>query len=207
MVSWRLSMRRGQWMTKPLWIINPRLINSRTDLGTTSFVCETLKFIHDSRTINETVGACGAPKIGWQIDPFGHSREQASIFAQLGFDGVFLGRLDYNDHNQRNIDKTMEVIWQGSANLENTNIFTYIMPDMYGPPPGYCFDIECGDEVIVDDDTSPDYNVPRRVDEFVSKMLSLASNYRTNHVLIPMGGDFQFQSAEKNYINIDKLIA
>ncbi len=45
--------------------------------------------------LKTTFGQCGVPKIGWQIDPFGHSREQASIFAQLGFDGLFFGRLDY----------------------------------------------------------------------------------------------------------------
>jgi lysosomal alpha-mannosidase len=46
--------------------------------------------------LNETFpNGCGVPRVAWQIDPFGHSREQASLFAQMGYDGLFFGRLDY----------------------------------------------------------------------------------------------------------------
>jgi lysosomal alpha-mannosidase len=62
-------------------------------------------------------GTCGRPKIGWQIDTFGHSREAASLFAQMGFDGLFFGRADYQDIDHRNTTKRMEIIWKGSANL------------------------------------------------------------------------------------------
>jgi hypothetical protein len=37
------------------------------------------------------------PKIGWQIDAFGHSSTNAMLFAEMGFDAWFFGRLDYQD--------------------------------------------------------------------------------------------------------------
>ena len=36
------------------------------------------------------------PRVGWQIDPFGHSSTQAGLLAaQVGFDALFFGRADY----------------------------------------------------------------------------------------------------------------
>jgi lysosomal alpha-mannosidase len=69
------------------------------------------------RKLNDTFGTCGRPHVGWQIDPFGHSREMASILSRMGYDGLFFGRLDYQDKSNRLRTKTMEIIWQGSSNL------------------------------------------------------------------------------------------
>lgn len=35
----------------------------------------------------------------------------------MGFDGLFFGRSDYQDFEQRYNTKTMEMIWKASANL------------------------------------------------------------------------------------------
>jgi alpha-mannosidase len=36
------------------------------------------------------------PRVGWQVDPFGHSATQASLLsAEAGFDALFFGRIDY----------------------------------------------------------------------------------------------------------------
>lgn len=66
------------------------------------------------RRLNDTFGECGRPKVAWQIDPFGHSREMASIFAQIGFDGFFLNRIDYQDKSIRQNNKALEFVWRGS---------------------------------------------------------------------------------------------
>lgn len=114
--------------------------------------------------MSDNLGECARPRIGWQIDPFGHSREQASIFAQLGFDGLFLGRIDYQDKDARKLNRTMEMIWHSSDSLgKDADIFTGVLYNTYSPPSGFCFDILCDDEPIIDDKNSEAYNVPRRV--------------------------------------------
>lgn len=67
--------------------------------------------------LNETFGKCGRPRVGWQIDPFGHSRQQASLFTKMGFDGLFFSRIDYQDKLKREREKSQEMIWKTSPNL------------------------------------------------------------------------------------------
>ena len=69
------------------------------------------------RRLNDTFGKCGVPKVTWQIDPFGHSKELASLFAQMNYDAVFFAREDWQELHFRRQNKTLEHVWQGSEDL------------------------------------------------------------------------------------------
>jgi len=47
-------------------------------------------------------------------------------FSVKGFDGMFLGRIDYQDKSQRLVNKTMEMIWSGCDNLGKMIYFYFI---------------------------------------------------------------------------------
>jgi lysosomal alpha-mannosidase len=159
-----------------------------------------------NRFLEDTFGSCGRPKIGWQIDPFGHAREQAAIFAQMGMDGLFFGRLDYRDKSTRREKLEMEMIWRANTNLgTKSDLFTGVMFNGYSPPPGFCFDIMC-DDVVIDNPRSPDYNLDRKVSELIEWAEKEAQSYKSNHIMITMGNDFNYLDAHVWYKNLDKVI-
>lgn len=162
-----------------------------------------LKFLEDN------FGFCARPKVGWQIDPFGHTNEQASLFAQFGFDGMFFTRESYSDKFRRVENKSLDLIWHGDRALydQSGSIFTNIFRDGYDAPTGYCFDAYCADDMIVDNNRSYEYNLDTKGQSMISFIREYAQAKLTNHVLIPFGGDFQFSAAGQNFKSLDRMIS
>ncbi|XP_011083026.1 probable alpha-mannosidase At5g13980 [Sesamum indicum] len=149
------------------------------------------------------------PRIGWQIDPFGHSAVQAYLLgAEVGFDALFFGRIDYQDRAKRRDDKKLEVIWQGSkSHGSSSQIFAgAFYAGNYEPPTGFYFEVNDDSPVVQDDINLFDYNVQERVNDFVAAAFSQANVTRSNHVMWTMGTDFKYQYAETWFRNMDKLI-
>eukprot|EP00257_Ricinus_communis_P013468 XP_015570900.1 alpha-mannosidase At3g26720 [Ricinus communis] len=148
------------------------------------------------------------PRVGWQIDPFGHSAVQAYLLgSELGFDSLFFARIDYQDRAKRLKEKTLEVIWQGSTSLgSSSQIFTGIFPRHYDPPDGFTFEVNDVSPPIQDDVLLFDYNVQERVNDFVAAALAQANVTRTNHIMWLMGTDFRYQYANSWFRQIDKFI-
>ncbi|XP_031381358.1 probable alpha-mannosidase At5g13980 isoform X2 [Punica granatum] len=158
------------------------------------------------RFIKEEFGV--TPRIGWQIDPFGHSAVQAYLLsAEVGFDSLFFGRIDYQDRAKRKNEKSLEVIWQASKSLgSSAQIFAGAFPENYEPPKGFYFEVNDNSPIVQDDINLFDYNVQERVNDFVAAAVAQANITRTNHIMWTMGTDFKYQYAYTWFRQMDKLI-
>ncbi|CAB4055207.1 MAN2B1 [Lepeophtheirus salmonis] len=156
------------------------------------------------RFLNDTFGEPSVPEIAWQIDPFGHAKEQANIFFNMGFKGLFFGRADHADIAQRRQDKSLEMLWESRPG--SSRLFTGILPNLYQPPNGFCFDVFCGDDAMVDNLESPEYNIPQKMKAFLKVVLDESKVYATNQIPMTMGGDFQYTDASMWFKNMDKVM-
>ncbi len=59
---------------------------------------------------------------------------------------------------------------------------------------------------LQDDPNLENYNVDKKVEDFVKTIATQRSFYRHNHVMLTMGEDFQWESAREWYKNLDKLM-
>ena len=129
------------------------------------------------RLLQAEFGDCGRPRVAWQVDPFGHSREFANLHsqvrctvpptacarnfnraqsvwcAQLGFDATFFGRIDYQDFSDRLLNHQMEMLWNVSnvAGDPAAELFTGVLYRGYNPPGGFYWELGTGDPYIQDD--------------------------------------------------------
>lgn len=127
----------------------------------------------------------------------------------MNFDGMFFSRIDYQDQDFRREQRTLEHVWHGSEDLgADSDIFASVINHGYAPPDKFNWDLLDGrDEPIIDNVASEEYNLDQRVEQFVEAAILYQSNYRTNHIMFPMGEDFEYQAAHVWFKNMDKLIA
>lgn len=157
------------------------------------------------------------PKVGWQIDPFGHSATQAALLsAKAGFKGTYHARIDYQDYNYRAPRKEREFWWRASPSLPDATVFGEVLLDTtYCAPPGFDWDIVNIVPDIIDGGTtnfindnprSEQYNVPETLQRFLDRATQDAAVTRGEHILWPMGCDFNYLAGAVWFDNIDRLI-
>jgi len=151
------------------------------------------------------------PTIGWHIDPFGHSSANPRLFADMGFDTFIFARLDWQDEEQRLVDKTMQFVWKPfSESLgDSVEIFTHILEDMYWFPDDMGYDERDFPNVsqpIIDDESLETFNADKKAARMLEYALHMSSNYRSTHLFMPWGEDFAYGNAFTDFGNGDALI-
>lgn len=112
------------------------------------------------------------PRIGWQIDPFGHSNTNARFFAEMGFDAWFFARLDYADKDKRMNNGEMEFVWRPNAESlgTDTQIFTHVLYRHYSSPEKFGWDLGEGSDNWINNKKSKDFNADTEAAWFVDRL-------------------------------------
>lgn len=179
------------------------------------------------RLLASVLGPAAIPRVGWQIDPFGHSSTFGSQFtAGAGQSGLFYGRMDMEERAQRWMLNASEYVWRPSGSLGRTlqmlagfNIHGYDPPVLPSDPQGrspYYFDIaqDSRDVLYGPFQDNLDWeNV--NVDLFVAATLEIANAHAahilpdsdgTVHIAWQFGTDFNYRQSMEWYRSVDKLI-
>ena len=108
------------------------------------------------------------PKVGWQMDSFGHSTATALLYSLLGYNAMFIGRIDSKERTQRMNNKTMQYIWRPfSKHYDDSNeIFTHTFTNNYDYPNGLHIDWKTGDTKI---NTN---NIAKKTSDFIKYIQS-----------------------------------
>lgn len=152
------------------------------------------------------------PRIGWQIDPFGHSNTNARFFAEMGFDAWFFGRMDWADEQTRAHNKELEWVWIPNKDniLEGNKIFTHKMWNAYDWNPTQQFDMwesmVLTSRPFVINEQSSSFDAKEIAEKFLAGMQEKIEAQKTDHIFHPWGGDFQYMNAFYNYKNLDNFI-
>jgi len=52
------------------------------------------------------------PKIGWMVDSFGHTQANAALFTDMGFEAMFITRMDYKMREQLKKEHSNIFLWR-----------------------------------------------------------------------------------------------
>ena len=182
-----------------------------------------------ARILNASFGV--RTRMGWQVDPFGHSASFSVLEALSGHAAMYYGRTDYAERSARIAANATEYVWRPSRALGSTaqilaglNVNGYDPPILEGLPGPYMPEFEW--DVKSDNDNNhpplrygpfqPDPQIDGfNVLEYVSATLALArlqASYTlpdadgTVHIAWQMGTDFNYAQAEMWFTQLDGLI-
>ena len=141
------------------------------------------------------------PRAGWQIDTFGHSAGQAKLASEMGFDAMFMERIDYEDFNNRVKTGGLEMIWRPEGSQKSQDFLlahvNYMKYYLAPAPFGYCITMLC---------SASESQAPAAAEKYANWIKNQSSAYPTKHILHQIGGDFEWSYPDSKYQSLEIII-
>ncbi|CDW78460.1 lysosomal alpha-mannosidase [Stylonychia lemnae] len=161
-------------------------------------------------TFNYTV------KSAWHLDQFGHSSETVDLMIQMGFEAIFMARINDDEKTQRKMSQELEFIWQptyidtkGELKYSQNRIFTHVTHEQYYAPCNLELDEK---STSFDRELQMTYHskkisqVRKNPNFYITCIKEYASHFKTNQILFPFGNDFSHFHADLNYQFLEDYI-
>lgn len=141
------------------------------------------------------------PRIGWQIDPFGHSAATPQVFREIGLEAMVINRIHFSLKADLKAQSGMEFLWKPSQTQSSVVMPTHVLHTHYSAPKGFDFE-ESWSAVPVHGG-----NVKERARVFVEECMARAQAYGNSGVLlVPWGDDFKFQNSATQWSQMDLIV-
>ncbi|EGD75153.1 hypothetical protein PTSG_06807 [Salpingoeca rosetta] len=129
------------------------------------------------------------PKWAWHIDPFGHSVTSPSVFASLGYSAFVINRIPDDEKQERKANRSLELLWTGStAQHPDSTLLAHVLDSHYATP------------------VLPGVTAAEKAKQLAEQCAQRAKWYRTKHVLVPFGNDFEFKDARLQFDAMDEIL-
>jgi alpha-mannosidase II len=161
----------------------------------------------DSRTCTGpgalTLAVCGQ-------DPFGLSATLPYLYQKMGYLGIWIQRVHYRTKDYLAHHQAFEFWWRQREDTEGTSdmythlnpFYAYDVPHTCGPQPGICCQFDFprmsaqhpykGSPWGVNPRAITDNNVAERSATLLDQYRKKSTLFKTRHLLIPIGNDFEF---------------
>ena len=124
----------------------------------------------------------------------------------MGFESLFLSRIDYLDLDQRKREKNMETVWNPKE--WKRSIFTSVTSNLYHAPTGICFTwCEEWKNINLPSFSETTVNNSTRVQGIVNYLKEITDSYlHPGEIYHLVGDDFAFNESDITFRNLDLLI-
>lgn len=141
------------------------------------------------------------PKIGWFIDPFGHSAANAYLLSKMGYEKIVFVRIDYKEKDIRRAEKTLEFIYTPFNEIDSkTRIFTHVTYNHYCNPDGM-------ERFLTDTELyMPQSEIKSRSERVYNDLKKISTGYKHDQVLMMYGCDFSHNARDANFKNVEKIM-